>query len=1121
MNIVNLHNDKRLLYIFKRDSNGVQSIEEVNDFYPYYYVSYASTGTCKSYTGQPLRKILGGDPNEMRKSAGHDAYESDVSFPQRYLIDKVDTLDKTAIKFGFFDVEMKCSELPSAENPKFKISCISVISNFCDEITTFFLPEFNNDEELMLQSFAEYLKLEAFDILMAWNIDFDIPYLSARWERLFGVRKSKSFAEAISPVGKSRYGKDGVMYPIGTSIVDYLSWFKKITLNKEEQYTLDHIAKKHLGVGKTFSKVDFNKISDEVKYRNQEDVQILMNLENKFKLVEFHDEIRRLSKVDWESMTFYSRVVDNLLLMEAKQQKVVLPNKPVVNEDEERQEFEGAYRVAFKTGKFNGISAFDIGSAYPWAIINFCLDPANVRQVYEEGCIKINDVWFKQNDKALLPTIMRKAVQLKSKIKNDLESCAVDTPEYKENEIRYAAIKSCVNAHYGTFGMRFFRLFDLNVAGGTTWLVRSLLHFVQDKLAEKGYEVLYIDTDSVYVCSNDNLTDLMNNLIKEWGQTFGKPEVNIQFAYEGVFEKILILAKCRYVGYLRNEKGELKKVVKGVEMKRKDCFDGQTKVLTDKGWTLFKDLTLNDKVLSLNPHTNLADYYPIKKIICEDYTGTMFNYNNTSVDFCVTPNHQFLQRTAQYSQNDHDKFKSIKDIKHTKTVFTSQKYFKWTGVNLGSKITLTGLVRRQYNEKSIDLSDWFELLGWYLSEGNVYINEQKNIYEIDIAQSENANPDKCRQIEKLLLKLGIYFYRDKEETKYQIKDKLLALELNKYGKHAENKLIPTYAKQASPDLLQILLDAYCAGDGYIINNQKFYTTSSKQMAHDLHEIICKTGISATIQRIIVEPHQKWIVDHWANVGGIHYKISENSNKFFTIEPHKIKTKYYKGKIYCVEVEPHHTIFVMRNGKSYWSGNSSTFMKKFQTELIELILNDKPKGEIIAWIKEQEKKITEEPLSNVAFPCKISKPREAYKNVPIFLRAIDNTPEFKPVSGSSFYYIYADGGSVTEEVEMPWYFNKDTGKKCTIADKKELMKGNGDLNKYELKSLVKSVTTKKDVLAFDDECFSHIETAKVNWPKMISRNIHTKIEKIFVALGWKADLLKEFGIKVKEGDAEDE
>lgn len=563
MKLVNIFTNYREIKLFCRDEKGNQEVHTVNDFFPYFYEK-SIDGTFKSYKGDALRKMYVSLPSDIQKQRSKWAFEADLLFAKRYLIDKVSTIEKCPIKYTFIDIEVQADELPNVQLAEKPVSCITAYNSFTKEYKSFYLPNYKTEHE-MLEDFIKYLKEEKFDLWLSWHVGFDYDYLYNRFP---------DFAQKISSIGKNRYGNGEVFYPAGMSIVDYLGWFKKVTLNKEARYTLDYIAERHLGKGKKYSKVDFSKISEEIKNRNREDVEIMVQLEEKFKLISYYDEVRRLAKVEWEDLIWNSRTIDMLLLQEAKKQNVVLPMKP---KDNEKEDFLGAYREAYGTGAFYNIGKYDLSSAYPFAIINFCIDPANVRVLDERGVIAdgckvlhINKSYFAQNEGALLPTVVKRMIILKNNIKAELNKLALESPEYKDTKTKYNAIKSIVNSCYGVMGNRFFRLYDKDVASATTFIVRDLLHYVKDNVEAKGYKVIYVDTDSVFIDSKENLTDLLNELIQKWAkEKYDKEHVDIDFAYEGIYTKLLILAKCRYIGYLKSKKGT-KEEVKGVEAKRKD-----------------------------------------------------------------------------------------------------------------------------------------------------------------------------------------------------------------------------------------------------------------------------------------------------------------------------------------------------------------------------------------------------------------------------------------------------------------------------------------------------------------------------------------------------------------------
>ncbi|HUS51733.1 MAG TPA: DNA polymerase domain-containing protein, partial [Candidatus Paceibacterota bacterium] len=459
-----------------------------------------------------------------------------------------------------------------------------------------------------------YMKQEKFDILLGWNMrNFDMPYLCNRFS---------DFAEKISPIGQTRYGDGEVFYPAGISIIDYLQWFKKITLNREQEYSLDYIAKKHLKRGKKHMKLNFAELSPEIKERNIDDVKIMIELEKKHKIIPYFDEIRRMAKIEWEDMLWNSRVLDMLLLQEAKNQKVALPMKP----DEERgtlsdkEEFAGAFREAFKTGRFFNVGKYDLASCYPSMIIDFCLDPANIdtsgiKNDVNYESIEIEKTMFEQNSNALLPTVTKKLLTLKNDIKKKLSTFALDTVEYKDTKKKYDAIKSVANSAYGVFGNRFFRLYDKRVASATTFLVRDLLNYVITALKSKGYEVIYVDTDGVMINNNTkDISEILNELVRQWAkEKYGKENLTTEFGYEGYYEKILILTKCRYFGYVRTDKG-LEEEVKGVEAKRKDSTIFMKKF----------QRTFIDKILNKEPKEKIFNWiksqikdiknYPLQEI---------------------------------------------------------------------------------------------------------------------------------------------------------------------------------------------------------------------------------------------------------------------------------------------------------------------------------------------------------------------------------------------------------------------------------------------------------------------------------------------------------------------------
>jgi DNA polymerase elongation subunit (family B) len=99
-----------------------------------------------------------------------------------------------------------------------------------------------------------------------------------------------------------------------------------------------------------------------------------------------------------------------------------------------------------------------------------------------------------------------------------------------------------------------------------------------------GYDVIYWDTDSIFTTCKDDISDKLNVFIQDWAKLKGKDSIELAYEYEGYFEKIFIIALCRYLGVLVTKKGKVPEI-KGAEAKRANstkCEGAFQKALIDR-----------------------------------------------------------------------------------------------------------------------------------------------------------------------------------------------------------------------------------------------------------------------------------------------------------------------------------------------------------------------------------------------------------------------------------------------------------------------------------------------------------------------------------------------------------
>ena len=360
-----------------------------------------------------------------------------------------------------------------------------------------------------------------------------------------------------------------------------------------------------------------------------------------------------------------------------------------------------------------------------------------------------------------------------------------------------------------------------------------------------------------------------------------------------------------------------------------NCYDNQTEVLTNKGWRFFNGLDKTEKIATLNKDTNEIEYQKPTNYIEEDYSGKMARIEMKHIDLMVTPNHKLL-----YSK----KGKLKKDLEYrleeTGKVLGKGFYLKkdaeWKGKN--KKYFILG-------DKKILMDDWLKFFGFWIAEG--WITTSENLYQVGIGQN---NKSLIKKIDELL---GSFFphYIDKNGCQIRFFDKQLWSYLKQFGK-AHQKFIPQEIKDLSSNKLKILLKWYLLGDGNLEQNRWRAYTVSPKLKDDLQEIALKIGITA----------------NWKNRGkrSSFWKkgnkvIKSNYDQFDISFPRTflrpyVKPKFqkwidYQGKIYCVEV-PNHIIYVRRNGKAVWCGNSHKEDLEFLAPIITKVAKKYPQVKFV-------------------------------------------------------------------------------------------------------------------------------------------------------------------------------
>ena len=493
--------------------------------------------------------------------------------------------DLKTLKITSLDIEVACENgFPNVRECAEQLLAITVQDYQTRKLKVFATRDYHNtrkdvdfiycdDEKHLLQCFLAYWQTDFPDVLTGWNVElYDVPYICGRLERLFGEKELRM----MSPWGMVKSeeieikGRTNILYNLmGINVLDYMDLYKKFTYTNQESYRLDHIAFVELGQKKLdhseyenfkdFYTKDWQKFID----YNIKDVELVLQLEEKMKLLELAVALAYDAKVNLKDVYYQVRMWDTLIYNFLRQRNIVVPPTKRSGKD---QKYAGAYVKEPIAGKYDWVVSFDLNSLYPHLIMQYNISPetlwesrhpsANVERLLAQTdkidpqfATCANGAQYRKDIHGFLPEMMQKIyderVQSKKLMlmaKQEYEKTPTKELEKaisKYNNIQMAR-KIQLNSAYGAIGNQYFRYYNLRNAEAITLSGQVSIRWIENKVNgylnkllnsnEKDY-VIASDTDSIYICLDDLVT-------KVYGDKEVSQEKIVDFLDKACKEKI-------------------------------------------------------------------------------------------------------------------------------------------------------------------------------------------------------------------------------------------------------------------------------------------------------------------------------------------------------------------------------------------------------------------------------------------------------------------------------------------------------------------------------------------------------------------------------------------------------
>ncbi len=508
-----------------------------------------------------------------------EVLEADIRFAMRYLIDKdltpcswyeveVEELPKTP-KYrvdAVYRVKGGFSQLPYALPPKLKILAfdievynpkgaphpskdpVIIISLMNSEgkveILTAERGVSKPDREL-IKKFVDFILEYDPDVIVGYNSNgFDWPYLLER-SKYLDVKLDVGRVKGGIP-RTSVYGHISVPGRLNVDLYNFAEEIAEVKIK-----SLEHVAE-YLGVMKREKRTlipwyelykywdDESKLKTLLRYA-RDDIVSTMGLADKF--LPFAMQLSSLTglPLDQVGAASVGFRLEWYLMRVAYKFNELVPNRV----ERPYETYRGAIVLEPRKGVHKNIAVLDFSAMYPNLMIKYNIGP----DTYVEGecgpeeCYIIPGLGyrFRKEPPGFYKSVLKNLLSLRKAIREEMKKLPKDSPEYKVLDERQKAVKVLANASYGYMGWVGARWYFKKGAEAVTALGRDTIMKAINIAKSLGIDVIYGDTDSLFIKYDPELVNKFIERISE--------ELQLEIKVDKVYLKVFFTeAKKRYIG---------------------------------------------------------------------------------------------------------------------------------------------------------------------------------------------------------------------------------------------------------------------------------------------------------------------------------------------------------------------------------------------------------------------------------------------------------------------------------------------------------------------------------------------------------------------------------------------
>ncbi len=495
---------------------------------------------------------------------------------------------------------------------------------------------FSRNERHLLELFLMWVEKADPDIIIGWNVvNFDLRMLQKKCDQYrlaFSLGRNRLVPEWRS---SQREGQHYFVLVPGRVVLDGIDTLKAATYNFES-FSLENVAREFLGRGKLVHDVDNRGEEIGVMFRNDkvalakyniEDCQLVLDVFDKAQLLHFSEERARLTGLPMDKSGGSVAAFENLYLPRLHREGYVAPNIGMMQSDIVAP---GGYVMNSVPGLYENVLVLDFKSLYPSIIRTFNIDPLSLvvsqhtlgentdipPEVFNQPVVDLKTIamekYVGKNWDDWIPgfngAFFSKHHHILPGIITTLWK-ARDAAKKEKNAPLSQAIKIIMNSFYGVLGTPLCRFYDPRLSSSITLRGHDILQKTRELIESQGYQVIYGDTDSVFVWVKQEGevgdvdvcrigSELSERLNQWWDKTlesrFGLKSC-LEIEFETHFSRFMmptvrgsdVGSKKRYAGMISAPGKDDELVFKGLENVRTDWTHLARDVQRQLFWKVF------------------------------------------------------------------------------------------------------------------------------------------------------------------------------------------------------------------------------------------------------------------------------------------------------------------------------------------------------------------------------------------------------------------------------------------------------------------------------------------------------------------------------------------------------